>query len=316
MFHLRAANQAREAMREEAELGVSGADEALDLLLARPFVLSRPRPQSVPFVFASPHSGRLYPDSLTRTSALDELNLRQSEDAFVDELFGGVVALGAPLIAAQFPRAYVDANRAENEVDPAMFDAVPAMALARTPRVAAGLGVIPRLVRDGLEIYRMPIPAREASFRLEAFYRPYHAALAKLAAETRDHFGACVVIDCHSMPSNARAPDIVIGDHYGETADAAVVERARSALRASGFTVGYNTPYAGGYTTLEYGRPDDGIHALQLEINRGLYLGEEKLEKLSSFGDCKNRIGRFVAQLIEINAEALMRKPAAQRERA
>ena len=177
-----------------------------------------PRGQRVPFIFASPHSGRFYPLSFAQSSRLDAISLRRSEDAFVDELFDSVTELGAPLICARFPRAFVDANRAPGELDPAMFDAPLNAVGPRSPRVAAGLGVIPRVVRDGLEIYGTRLPAGEAVFRLEHFYRPYHAALAALVEQARAEFGVAMVIDCHSMPPPAKAHDIVLGDCYGEAA--------------------------------------------------------------------------------------------------
>lgn len=292
-------------------------DAGLEALIAAPFAIARPKSLRAPFVFASPHSGSLYPPSFGRASPLDALTLRQSEDAFVDELFAAAPAFGAPLIAAHFPRAFVDANRAASEIDPAMFDALPALPrAARTARVAAGLGVIPRIVRDGLEIYRGALPAREAVFRLDAFYRPYHAALAKLVEETKTRFGIAVVVDCHSMPSNARVPDIVIGDHYGETATAPLVAHARECLRARGFTVGYNTPYAGGHTTLTYGKPAEGVQALQIEINRALYLDETRMEKLPGFNDCRNRLASFIEHLIAAEAALFAQANELKRERA
>src|SRR4051812_49179299 len=169
---------------------------------AAPFRLERPSRQSVPFVFASPHSGRSYPDSLLAQTRLDATTLRRSEDAFVDELFAGAVGLGAPLLAALFPRAYLDVNRGMAELDVGMFDgAVGVPVDAPSPRVSAGLGVIPRIVRDGAEIYRGKLGREEADNRLGQFYRPYHAALAALMEETRIRFGVAVLLDCHSMPS-------------------------------------------------------------------------------------------------------------------
>ncbi len=289
----------------------------LDALIAAPFAIARPKFQRAPFVFVSPHSGCLYPPSFLQASPLSALSLRQSEDAFVDELFASAPAFGAPLIAARFPRAFVDANRAANEIDPAMFDALPALPMAaRTARMAAGLGVIPRIVRDGLEIYREALPAREAVFRLDAFYRPYHAALAKLVEETRARFGWAVVVDCHSMPSSARVPDIVIGDHYGEAAARPLVDHARECLRRSGFSIGYNAPYAGGHTTLVYGKPAEGMQALQIEINRALYLDEARMEKLSGFNDCQARLAGFIERLIAAEPALFARPRESKRERA
>src|ERR1700760_3324179 len=178
-----------------------------------PCHLERPARQTVPFVFASPHSGRSYSDSLLARTRLDATTLRRSEDAFVDELFAGVVGLGAPLLAAEFPRAFLDVNRSSTELDASMFNGALGVPVdAPSPRVAAGLGVIPRIVRDGAEIYRGKLPGAEAQARLTQFYRPYHQALAALLAETRARFGAAVLIDCHSMPSALSVPDVVLGD--------------------------------------------------------------------------------------------------------
>ncbi len=184
-----------------------------------PIRLDRPARQGVPFVFASPHSGRSYPASLLERTRLDATMLRRSEDAFVDELFAGAVGLGAPLLAAQFPRAFLDVNRASAELDAAMFDAPLGVPVdAPTPRVVAGLGVIPRIVRDGAEIYRGKLKSGEANARLTQLYRPYHQALTDLLEETRARFGVAVLIDCHSMPSALSVPDIVLGDRYGASA--------------------------------------------------------------------------------------------------
>ncbi len=303
-------------MTIRAEQRLIAGDAVLEALIAEPFTLAQAKPQSAAFVFASPHSGQLYPPSFMAKSALDALELCQSEDAFVDELFASVSAFGAPLIAARFPRAFVDANRAATEIDPAMFDALPALPMTRTARVTAGLGVIPRIVRDGLEIYRERLPAREAAFRLDSFYGPYHAALAKLVKETRLHFGIAVVVDCHSMPSSTRMPDIVLGDHYGESAASTLVAHAREALRAAGFTVGYNMPYAGGHTTLTYGKPTHGLHALQIEINRALYLDERRMEKLPAFTELKTRLEEFIARLVTADPALCSAVHAPQRERA
>ena len=299
------------------EVETVASEPVLDDLLAHPFLVTRSSRQAAPFVFASPHSGRVYSPSFTRASRLDATSLRLSEDAFVDELFASAPVLGAPLIAARFPRAFVDANRAASEIDPSMFEALPALPMgARTARMAAGLGVIPRVVRDGLEIYRKPLPAHEAAFRLDNFYRPYHAALARLAEETKARFGVAIVVDCHSMPSSARAPDIVLGDHFGEAASAPLVSHAMAELRKLGFSVGYNAPYAGGHTTLIYGRPVNGLHALQIEINRALYLDEKRIEKLPGFGAFTKRIETFIARLIAADASLFSIQSEGNRERA
>lgn len=263
-----------------------------------PFRLDRPDRQTVPFLFASPHSGRAYPDALLASTRLDAVTLRRSEDAFVDELFAGVVEMGAPLLAAQFPRAFLDVNRAAAELDQAMFDApLDVPVAAPTARVAAGLGVIPRIVRDGAEIYRGKLDSAEADARLEQLYRPYHQALVALTEETRARFGVAVLIDCHSMPSALSVPDIVLGDRYGAAAAAVITARAETAFTREGFSVARNAPYAGGHTTAQYGRPQSGIHALQIEINRALYLDEDRIAKTRAFGTVKTRLTRALSYL-------------------
>lgn len=277
------------------------ADPGLHALAAEPVVVLQPEERRTPFIFASPHSGRSYPPSFARGTRLDPITLRKSEDAFVDELFDHVTQLGAPLLAARFPRVFVDANRAPGEIDPAMFDApVDQRVGPRTPRVAAGLGVIPRVVRDGVEIYGAQLPAREAAFRLEYFYRPYHAMLAKLVHEARTQFGTAIVIDCHSMPPPAKAHDIVLGDCYGEAASYELISQVQKLLGELGFSVARNAPYAGGYTTSLYGKPDQHVHALQIEVSRALYLDESRMEKNSGFGPCKERLRLFAAKLTDL----------------
>src|SRR3984885_13703922 len=263
-----------------------------------PFRLDRPARQTVPFLFASPHSGRSYPASLLENTRLDATSLRRSEDAFVDELFAGVVPLGAPLLAAQFPRAFLDVNRSSAELDAAMFDAPLGVPVdTPSPRVTAGLGVIPRIVRDGAEIYRGKLDACEADARINQLYQPYHRALAALMAETHARFGMAVLIDCHSMPSALSVPDIVLGDRYGASAAPALTARAETAFAREGFSVARNTPYAGGHTTALYGKVAAGCHALQIEINRALYLDEDKIAKKPSFESVRARLMRAMRGL-------------------
>ncbi|MBV8977160.1 MAG: N-formylglutamate amidohydrolase [Alphaproteobacteria bacterium] len=278
------------------------SDAILAALYAHPFKIHRPAEQRIPFVFASPHSGRLYPASFVAASTLDALTLRRSEDAYADILFEAAAALGAPLLAARFPRAFVDANRAPEELDPAMFSG-PLRVYAEAPnaRVQAGLGVIPRIVRDGAEIYRGKLDPLEATRRLELLHRPYHAALARLVEETRRRFGLAIVIDCHSMPSAAAVPDVVLGDRHGLSAAAALVDHVERALVAAGFATARNTPYAGGYTTHLYGRRDEGVHALQIEINRALYLDEERIERRADFDRLKTRLKSAMAAFAQLD---------------
>jgi N-formylglutamate deformylase len=297
MFPSRGENPRKSAMARPP-LSPPPDDEELAALFAAPFALARPPRQTVPFLFASPHSGRRYPASLIARSRLDRVTLRRSEDAFVDELFAGAVLLGAPLLAAHFPRAFLDVNRGMGELDRGMFDSPLAVPVdAPSPRVAAGLGVIPRIVRDGAEIYRGKLAAGEAERRLARLYQPYHDALAGLIAETRARFGVAVLIDCHSMPSALSVPDIVLGDRYGASAAPALSHWAEDCFRREGFSVTRNTPYAGGHSTVLYGRAETGCHALQIEVNRGLYLDEDRIAKKPVFDDLQRRLTRAIARL-------------------
>ncbi len=290
---------------EPAEFAPEG-DQTLAALYARGFDLLLPERQSVPFVFASPHSGRLYPGSFVGASRLNPTVLRRSEDAFVDELFACAAELGAPMIAARFPRAFLDVNRAPGELDMAMFDGALPMAIeAPGVRVNSGLGVIPRVVRDGAEIYRGKLAPAEAQQRLARLYRPYHAKLSSMLEETVARFGTAVLIDCHSMPSAAAIPDVVLGDRYGMSASHALMRRAEIAFERQGFGTARNAPYAGGYSTHLYGRPMLGVHALQIEINRALYLDEERIERTARFADIAAKIARALGELTAIDANLL-----------
>ncbi len=236
---------------------------------------------SVPLIFSSPHSGAVYPERFLAASRLDPLTLRRSEDAFVDELFLPCVALGAPLLRANFPRAYLDVNREPYELDPKVFDgSLPECANTRSLRVAVGLGTIPRVVGDAQPIYRQPISVSEGLGRIEALYRPYHATLRALVERAQRRFGRAVLIDCHSMPSNAAdvgGLDIVLGDRYGASAAPGVIEILEARLRGAGYRIRRNKPFAGGFITEHFGAPDKGIHAIQIEIARALYLDERSI---------------------------------------
>ena len=283
------------------------------------FVIAAPERQTVPVVFASPHSGRDYPDEFLSQSCLDPLTLRRSEDAFVDELFARVPDMGAPLISARFPRVYVDANRDSNELDPAMFDgALPLGANTRSPRVAAGLGTIARIVSDGQDIYAAPLPYAEAQQRIEQCYIPYHRALRGLVEDTKRRFGTCLVVDCHSMPSRSgpgRKPihrsgggsnvHLVLGDCWGSSCHRSITDRAEQAVQEQGFTVRRNTPYAGGFTTRHYGRPSLGTHAIQLEIDRALYLDEVTLVRLPAFEEIRRKVSNVALALTDMDWERL-----------
>jgi N-formylglutamate deformylase len=283
-------------------------DAVLAALYAHPFKIHRPDEQRVPFVFASPHSGRLYPASFVAGSRLDALSLRRSEDAYADVLFGSAVALGAPMIAARFPRAFLDVNRAVTELDPAMFDGKLDMRIdVSNGRVNAGLGVIPRIVRDGAEIYRRKLAPSEAEERIARLHVPYHAALARLIDETLRRFGVAILVDCHSMPSATAVPDVVLGDRFGASASPLITRLAESVFEKLGFGVARNTPYAGGHTTHLYGQRDNGVHALQIEINRALYLDERTIELNSDFPRVQARLAAALAEFTKANLENLGR---------
>jgi N-formylglutamate deformylase len=286
------------------------SDPVLAELYREPFRIARPQEQTAPFVFASPHSGRLYPADFVGGSSLTPVALRRSEDAFVEELFASAVEWGAPMIAARFPRAFLDVNRAASELDNAMFDdALQVEVGAPSPRVAAGLGVIPRIVRDGAEIYRARLSRADAEQRLSRLYRPYHAALAGLIEETRARFGVAIVVDCHSMPAAASIPNIVLGDRYGASASSALMCHAELAFEACGFSTARNAPYAGGYTTLLYGRREQGVLALQIEVNRALYLDEIRIERLACFEETRARLGEALGKLVVVDTKLLIQNP-------
>ena len=270
-----------------------------------PLVLVHPAEQTLPIVFASPHSGRVYPEAFLAAAQLDALNLRRSEDSFVDELFAAAPEHGAPLLAATFPRAYCDANREPWELDPGMFlDTLPPWVNTTSARVGAGLGTIARVVASGEAIYRARLPFAEAEQRVRRCWQPYHDALGALIAATRARFGVCLLIDCHSMPSHGHATrpgvrpaDFVLGDAHGTACSPRVARVVEGLLCELGYAVRRNDPYAGGYITRHYGCPREGVHALQIEIGRGLYMDESRIERLACFGAVRSDVGRFIAGL-------------------
>jgi N-formylglutamate amidohydrolase len=259
-------------------------DDEWGLDLGSPFEVVEPAEVETPIVLDSPHSGSRYPRKFLEASRLDALTLRRSEDCFVDELMMPCVAIGAPLLRARFPRAYLDVNREPFELDPQMFEGrLPDFANTRSLRVAAGLGAIPRVVGDAQPIYRGPIPVADGLARIAALHRPYHARLAALVERARERFGFAILLDCHSMPSSsvdAGGSDIVLGDRFGSSAAGWVLDTLERALRDSGLAVRRNKPYAGGYITERHGAPTQGRHAVQIEINRALYMDERRIVKL------------------------------------
>ncbi|MDE2334320.1 MAG: N-formylglutamate amidohydrolase [Rhodospirillales bacterium] len=276
----------------------------MDLAESQPSAVhvTRPTGPAVPLVFASPHSGRAYPASFVAAARLDPLQLRLSEDCYVDELFAAAAEHGATMVAATFPRAFCDANREPWELDPGMFeDALPDWVNTASVRVGAGLGTIARVVAGGEPIYRSKLTFAEAQARIAATWQPFHAALATAITEATQRFGACLLVDCHSMPQASMAPsrrtDAVLGDAHGTTCSPVLLRRLEEALAAEGLSVRRNDPYAGGYITRHYGRPRDGVHALQLEVNRALYMNEATLERSFGFDALRGGLSRLVAHL-------------------
>ena len=256
-----------------------------------PFEVIEPAGLSGPLIFNSPHSGCIYPREFLATSRLDLPTLRRSEDCFVDALVMGVVERGFPLMRAHFPRCYVDVNREPYELDPRMFDGrLPSFANTRSMRVAGGLGTVARVVGDAQEIYDRRIPVNDALRRIESLYKPYHRTLRRLFTRLHREYGAATLIDCHSMPSSngggrderPRA-DVVLGDRYGMSCAPAVSETIETTLRSLGYVVSRNKPYAGGFITEHYGNASAGLHTIQLELNRGLYMDERRFERSPDF---------------------------------
>jgi N-formylglutamate amidohydrolase len=278
-----------------------------------PIEVLEPERHSVPLVFASPHSGSFYPRDFVAASPLELATLRRSEDCYVDELFSDAPKFGAPLVRALYPRAYLDVNREPYELDPEMFnDPLPAFANTTSARVGAGLGTIPRIVATRREIYRTKLYFQDAERRIETVYRPYHQALAALIARAHARFGFCILIDCHSMPSTGlpvtavgdpRTIDMVLGDRTGLSCAPIVTDSVDAFLSQRHYRVTRNNPYAGGFTTQNYGDPDNGTHVLQLEINRNLYMDETSLEQRPGFSVLKADIGILISRLVALAGE-------------
>ncbi|WP_300060341.1 N-formylglutamate amidohydrolase [uncultured Roseobacter sp.] len=276
------------------------------------FEVSYPEKAQSCVVFASPHSGRAYPWSLLRASVLDELAIRSSEDAFVDQLFDCAPQFGAPFLKAGAPRAFVDLNRSCDELDPALIEGV--RRRGHNPRVASGLGVIPRVVANGRAIYRGKISLLEAKRRLDEYWHPYHDMLQGLLDRAVHHHGQAVLIDCHSMPheavqgiarTGARRPEIVLGDRFGAAAAGDVVDRIETAFAAAGFVVTRNAPFAGAYVAQAYGRPTRGQHAVQVEIDRAIYMDEALIRPSAQFEDVQRTLKGVIAEIAQIGQERM-----------
>ncbi|GAC1334896.1 MAG: N-formylglutamate amidohydrolase [Beijerinckiaceae bacterium] len=280
--------------------------------LAPPCAVDEPAHLRSPLVFSSPHSGNVYPARFLAAARLDAMTLRRSEDAYVDDLFSGAAAIGAPLLKARFPRAFLDVNREPYELDPRMFEGkLPSFANTRSMRVAGGLGTIARIVGESREIYSRRLPVREALQRVDALYKPYHRTLRRLLQRATRQFGLAVLVDCHSMPSNGGAgvaksdrikADFVVGDRYGTSCDGSLVEVIETRLRRLGYLVQRNKPYAGGFITEHYGTPAGRSHAVQIEVNRSLYMNETTLAKAPAFATLTRDITEMIAALAEAAA--------------
>lgn len=274
-----------------------------------------PRNWVSPVVVASPHSGAEYSDAFLGRSVLDSQEIRSSEDAYVDQLFDAAPDLGLAFLTATQPRAYVDLNRSVQELDPAVIDGVTRR--GQNPRVASGLGVIPRVVAQGRPIYSGKLTQAEAQDRLEQVWHPYHRELQRLLNTARTHCGEAILLDCHSMPREAldgfsgkstgtstgkgsRRPEIVLGDRFGVAADARVVEQVEAAFASAGFEVVRNTPFAGAYITQTYGRPSRNQHAVQVEVDRSLYMDEATIRPHSGFAEMRARLATVLAEVAQI----------------
>lgn len=271
------------------------------------FEVLRPDRVTTGVVFASPHSGRDYPDDMRTSTVLGEHALRSSEDAHVDRLVADAPQFGATLLLARTPRSYVDLNRAADELDPALVEGV--RRVVHNPRVTSGLGVIPRVVANGRAIYAGKISLAEARRRLDLHWHPYHEALREILTESRNSFGKAVLLDWHSMPHEAidglsgrfrSVPDVVLGDRFGAAADPGIVERVEAAFAAEGLHVARNAPFAGAFISQRYGRPAQAIHVVQIEIDRSLYMDEATLEPKPEFEQIRAMISRVMAQLVDL----------------
>lgn len=271
--------------------------------------LIRPAQRRSSVIFASPHSGRDYHWSFLRRTVLDEHSIRTSEDAFVDRIYDAAPDLGAPLLLAGAPRAYIDLNRSADELDPALIHGV--RGVAHNPRIASGLGVVPRVVAGGRAIYRGKLDLEEAQGRITRYWRPYHGMLQRLLDESHSQFGEAILIDCHSMPheamdgiarSGARRPDVVLGDRFGASAAAWVVDRIEAAFDGTGLVVARNAPFAGAYTAQHYGRPMRHQHVVQIEVDRALYMNEQLIRPNGNFATFQKIMTTVVAQIVEMGA--------------
>lgn len=270
-----------------------------------PYSLEIPEQVSTPIVVASPHSGRHYPPGFLHASMLDERGIRSSEDAFVDRLVADAPSLGAPLLMAEYPRAYLDLNRSPDELDSAVITGLGRV--TQTPRISSGLGVIPRVVANGRAIYRGKLTRFEAEERIAQIWQPYHERLDQLMSAAQAQFGRAVLLDFHSMPHEAldsvsrpghRRPEVVLGDRFGASADSDLVDALEEAFFDAGLVVSRNAPFAGAFVTQHYGRPGHGRHAVQVEIDRALYMDERLVQPNANFDAIKAIVSDVLERVI------------------
>lgn len=272
---------------------------------APPYHVARPLTGRAPVLFTSPHSGSHYPETMLGQLRVPLIDLRRTEDAFVDELFAAAPSLGAVMIHASHGRAYVDLNRDARELDPAMFeDGAPRPAAVTSARVEAGLGCLPKIAARGEPIYAGQLTRADGERRLARVHDAYHERIQAEIARLTAQWGRAVLIDCHSMPSQQPGrkplPDIVLGDRFGSSCHGRLTETAERLFRSLGFSVARNAPYAGGYTTRRYGRPRQGAHALQIELNRSLYMDEIRVARGRGFDRLRSVLTRVCEELIDL----------------
>ncbi len=280
--------------------------------MSQVYRIHRPARQDTAVVFASPHSGQAYSAAFLAQTVLSRDAIRSSEDAYVDQVFGTAPLHGAPLLAADVPRAYLDLNRAPDEFDPAVIEGI--ARVPHNPRISSGLGVIPRVVSGGRSIYRGKLALAEAEARIAEVWHPYHRALRQLLEETHADFGEAMLIDCHSMPHEAidghgrpgqPRPDVVLGDRFGAAAGRHVMDGVEAAFQRAGLRVARNTPFAGAFIAQSYGRPSARRHVIQVEIDRGLYMNEATITPHGGFEDFKALMAGVIAEITDIGRASL-----------
>jgi len=278
-----------------------------------PFEIIEPAHWRAPLIFNSPHSGRTYPKSFLRQSRLSLAQLRKSEDFLIDQLIEPLTAAGFGVVRVHFPRCYVDVNREPYELDPRMFHGrLPSFVNTHSMRVAGGLGTVARIAGDAQDIYARPFAASEALSRIETLYKPYHRALRRLINKVHQQFGRAMLIDCHSMPSRRLGPDsrprpdFIIGDRYGNSCAGAMPSLIENMVGDFGYSCVRNKPYAGGFITEHYGNPLAGFHAIQIEMNRAIYMDETDCSLCDRFAVLRAQIGEIAEGLSRIAPHQLM----------